>query len=474
VHVVHEMSGTDASFLYFETPSSHMHVLGTIVLDTSTVPGWGADDVIDLIRDRMDLLPAFRRRVHPAMLRLHHPVWVDVPDVEVADHVSRVQCPAPGSMAQLADQVASFAAKQLDRKRPLWELLVVEGLADDRVALVFKVHHCATDGVGAARILAAMFDLTPEGRTPEDLAQAAELMAADAKPEPSVVDVALHTVGGLVSWPLNATKVVPSGLKALGRVISQRRGDEDTSGGAVPFVAPRAPFNGRITPGRVVAYADISLEDVKRIKNAAGGTFNDVIIAVCGGAFRRYLLAKDQLPDSSLIAVVPVSVRSADDESANAVSAMFTTLATDLTDPVERLRVVRQANAVAKGTQAAVGDALLMQAAELAPPTVTTVLARAYSTLRLANLHPVVHNVVISSVPGPPVPIWMDGAQVVGLYPLGPVMEGPGLNITLVSYADRVDVGLIACSDRMPDLDRLAAELQPSVQELLDAVSPSG
>jgi len=468
------MSGTDATFLYFETPSAHMHVLGTIVLDTSTAPGWGADDVIDLIRDRLELLPQFRRRVSPATLRLHHPVWVDVQDVEVADHVSRAQCPAPGGMAQLADQVASFAAKQLDRKRPLWELLVVEGMADDRVALVFKIHHCATDGVGAARILGALFDLTPEGRTPEQLAQAAEVLAAEAKPEPSVVDVAVHTAAGLVSWPLNLTKVVPSAVRAVTRVVSHRRSDEDTSGGAVPFVAPRAPFNGRITAGRVVAYADLALEDVKRIRRAAGGTFNDVVIAVCGGAFRRYLMEKDQLPDSSLIAVVPVSVRAGDDASANAVSAMFTTLATDVADPLERLRVVRQANAVAKGTQAAVGDALLMQAAELAPPTVTTVLARAYSGLRLANLHPVVHNVVISNVPGPPVPIWMDGAKVVGLYPLGPVLEGPGLNITLVSYADRVDVGLIACSDRMPDLDRLADALQPSVQELLGALSPSG
>jgi WS/DGAT/MGAT family acyltransferase len=469
------MSGTDASFLYFETPSAHMHVLGTIVLDTSAVPGWGTEDAIALIRDRLDLLPQFRRRVLTATLRLHHPVWVDVPDVDVADHVSRVHCPAPGGMAELAEQVASFASSQLDRKRPLWELLVVEGMADHRVALVFKIHHCATDGVGAARILGAIFDLVPEGRTPEELAAAAELLAAENRSEPGILDVALHTATGMVAWPLNLTRVVPTAVRSVARLISLRRGEEDTSGGAVPFAAPRTSFNGRITAGRVVAYADIPLADVKRIRKAFGGTFNDAVIAICGGAFRRYLLDKDELPDTSLIAVVPVSVRGGDaDTSANAVSAMFTTLGTDVADPLERLAVVRQANAVAKGTQAAVGDSLLAQVTELAPPTVTTVLARAYSGLRLANLHPVVHNVVISNVPGPPIPIYMGGAQVVGLYPLGPVLEGPGLNITLVSYADRVDVGLIACSDRMPDLDRLAAAVPLAVQELLDAVSPKG
>lgn len=475
MHVVHEMSGTDASFLYFETPTAHMHVLGTVLLDTSAVPGWGADDAIRLIQRRIELLPQFRRRVNPATLRLHHPVWVDVPHVDVAAHVSRVHCPAPGGMAELADQVASFASRQLDRRRPLWELLVVEDLADQRVALVFKIHHCATDGVGAAKILGAIFDLTPEGRTPEELAQAAEQLAAEAKPEPGVLDVALHTATGLVSWPLNLTRVVPSAVKAVSRLISHRAGEQDTSGGAVPFVAPRAPFNGRITANRVVAYADVALADVKRIKALAGGpTFNDVVVAVCGGALRRYLLGSGQLPDSSLIAVVPVSVRGTDDTSANAVSAMFTTLATDTDDPRERLAAVRQANAVAKGTQAAVGDALLMQAAELAPPTVTTVLARAYSGLRLADLHPVVHNVVLSNVPGPPIPIYLDGATVVGLYPLGPVLEGPGLNITVVSYADRVDVGLIACKDRLPDLDRLAACIPAAVEELLEALAPTG
>lgn len=465
---MYEMSGTDASFLYFETPSSHMHVLGTIVLDTSAHPGWGADDLIALIEERLDLIPDFRRRVSQATLRLHRPFWVDVPDVDVASHVSRVQ--VRGGMAELADQVASFASQQLDRSRPLWEALVVEGLDDQRVGVVFKIHHCATDGVGAARILAALFDLTSEGRTPEELEQARQALDLELQPAPGLVDVVVHTTLGALSLPVKIGKVLPNAVRSVVRLVGTQVGSTDTSGGAVPLRAPRASFNGRITPGRAVAYADIALADVKAVKNAVGCTVNDAVIAICGGALRHYLEQREELPDKSLIAAVPVSVRSDDETGGNAVSAMFTTLATDVVSPLERLAVVRQANAVAKGIHAAVGERLLGQVTELASPAIMTALARAYTTLRLADLHPVVHNVVISNVPGPPLRIYLGGCPVVGLYPLGPVMEGPGLNITVVSYADRVDVGLISCSERMPDVAALAAAVPLAVQDLKDAL----
>jgi diacylglycerol O-acyltransferase len=468
------MSGTDASFLYFETPASHMHVVGTMVVSTKDRPGWSADDVIALLEHRLDLLPPFRRRVAMAMLRLHHPVWVDVPDVDVASHVSRVRCPAPGTMQELAAEVASFAGRQLDRSRPLWECLVVEDMADGKAAIVFKIHHCAVDGVGAARILGALFDLTPEGRSEAELLGARAAAEAAMKPEPGVLDVAVHTVTGMAMRPLQLARLVPTTMKAVAGLVSHRRGDSDTSGGAIPLVAPRASFNGSITPGRVVAYTDISLIDVKTIKSVVGGTFNDAIVAICGGAFRNYLSKKGELPESSLIAVVPVSVRGGDeDEAANRVSAMFTILGTDVEDPVERLRVVRQANQVAKGDQAAVGDELVMRFGEIAPPNTTAAVARFYSALRLADRHPVVHNVVVSNVAGPPVKIYLAGAVVEGLYPLGPVLEGPGLNITIVSYVDHVGIGLIACSDRMPDLADLAAEFPRAVAETLDAVTAS-
>jgi diacylglycerol O-acyltransferase len=467
---VHEMSGTDAGFLYFETPSSHMHVLGTILVDTRKNPDWGRDDVVEHLRERIELAPMLSRRLVSATLRLHHPVWVDIPDFDPVVQVRHVRCPAPGGMEELAAVTAGFAAEQLDRSRPMWEALAVEGMAGDRAAFVFKIHHCATDGVGAARLMAAILDVGPEGRTADELEQVKAVLAAQQMPEPSVLDVARHTATGLALWPLKAVQVVPSAVKAVAKVASHQFGSADTSGGALPLTAPRTPFNGRIGRQRKVSYTDVSLADVKAIKNAVGGTVNDAVIAICGGALRAYLDKRDELPSSPLIASCPVSVRAEGDTSGNAVSAMFTSLATDVADPLERLKAVRQANLVAKSTHRAMGEGLVAQVGDLLPPNITTGLARAYGALRLADFHPVVHNLVISNVPGPPFDIYFAGARVCGLYPLGPVLEGAGLNITLVSLVDRLDIGLISCAERMPDLDDLAAEFPAAVQELLDAV----
>lgn len=464
------MSGADASFLYFETPNMHLHVLGALVVDTSDRPGWSADDVIALIQHRLDLLVPFRRKVVGATLRLHHPVWVDT-KVNVAEHVSRTHCPAPGGMTELAHEVAAFASRQLDRSRPLWECLVVEEMADNRAAIVFKMHHCAVDGVGAARVFAGIFDVAPEGRSEAELVGARAEAQAAHRPEPSFLDVAVHTVTGFAMRPVHIALLVPTAVKAVSGVLSHRRGNEDTSGGAIPLTAPRVRFNGAIGPERVVAFVDVSLADVKSIKSAVGGTFNDAVIAITGGALRRYLQSHGELPDSSLLAVVPVSVRGDDDTSANRTSAMFTSLGTDVEDPVERLQVVRQANKVGKGDQSAAGDDIIAKVSEVAPGNTLSALARFYSALRLADYGPVVHNVVVSNVMGPPVQIYLAGAKVEAVFPLGPVLEGTGLNITIASYRDRVGFGLIASADNLPDIEDLAKQFRVAVDETLEAVS---
>ena len=465
------MNGLDATFLYFETPSMHMHVVGVLLVDPTDVPGgWSRARIPDLIRSRIDLIPPFRRRLLPSTLRLHHPVWVDV-DVDVDVHIDQITCPAPGSQAQLEELVAAFASEQLDRSSPLWRILVVDGLDGGRVAVVVKVHHCAVDGVGAAKVLAALFDLDQAGRTPEELAEARALAELQAAPDPGLVGMALHTATGLALKPLQVARLMPTVARSAVNLVRSRQDKSDEGqAGAVPFAAPRAPFNGRISPQRAVAFADIALDDVKAVKKAVGGTFNDAIIAICGGAFRRYLSERDALPDTSLIAVVPVSVREEDDVSAaNRTSAMFTTLGTDVEDPLERLEIVRQANLVAKADHEAVGGQLIFQAAELAPPNTTSLIARVYSAARLADMHPVVHNVVISNVAGPPIQIFLAGARLEGVYPLGPVLEGPGLNVTIVSYRDRVGFGLIACRGQMPDVAELAAAVPHALAELLEA-----
>jgi diacylglycerol O-acyltransferase len=464
------MSGLDASFLYFETPAMHMHVVGTILLDPSTAPGgWSPQSVADLLRERLELLPPFRRRLQPSALRLHHPVWIDVAHVDVDAHLSVATCPAPGGMGELAEVVAEFAGTKLDRRRPLWEVLVVTGLADGRAAVVIKVHHSAVDGVGAANVLGALIDLDASGRTEQQVTELAELEESVRPVQTPMLSRVVHTATGVVTRPIGVVRLLPAAAQSVTRLVRARSSESTGSGGAVPFVAPRAPFNGRISPERVVAFADVPVDDVKAVKSALGGTFNDVVIALCGSAFRAYLEARNQLPSSSLIAVCPVSVRSDEGGGGNAVSAMFTTLATDVADPVERYTTVRRANDVGKSDHEAIGTDFLQRAAEIAPPNMTSFMARAYSGMRMADLHPVVHNVVISNVPGPPLQLFFAGAAIEGLYPLGPVLEGPGLNITVVSYRDRVGFGFIGCAHRIPDIADLAEAVPAALAELLAA-----
>ncbi|MFP5220251.1 MAG: WS/DGAT/MGAT family O-acyltransferase [Actinomycetes bacterium] len=458
------MSGLDASFLYFETPSQHMHVCGTLVLDPSTSPTpWSAATLRDTVRERLPFIPPFRRRVHIPTLRLSHPSWVDT-DVDVDDHIDVVPCPAPGDDAALCEVVGEFAGIQLDRSKPLWRILVVEGLKDGRVGVVVKVHHCAVDGPAAANVLGALFDLTPERRSAEELGRD----VPPPSPEYSWGRRVVRTSVELARHPLTTAKVVPSAASAVANIAKSRRGGPSANA-PVPFTGPRAPWNGSISPERAVALTDVAMADVKAVKKAvSGATFNDVVLALCGGAIRNHLAAKDALPDSGLLAVCPVSVRT-DDGAGNQQSAMFARLGTEIADPVERLRAVHITTKAAKAEHEALGRNLILQAAELAPPTVTTLAARAYGAVRLADLAPTPSNLVLSNLPGPPFQIYLGGAAVERVFPLGPVLDGFGLNVTVVSYNDRVGVGFIADGKRFPDLRDLAAQVPGAMAELVEA-----
>jgi len=241
---------------------------------------------------------------------------------------------------------------------------------------------------------------------------------------------------------------------------------------AAPFSAPRTSFNGTITGHRSIGLADISLEDIKTIKKATGTTVNDVVLAVSGGALRAYLEERGELPDSSLLATVPVSVRESSQRSsgANKVSALFTKLGTDIEDPLERLQEMAEANQNAKEHHNAISADSLQDWAEFAAPRTFGLAVRAYAGLRLAEKHPVVHNLVISNVPGPPVPLYFMGARIDALYPLGPVFHGAGLNLTVMSNDGQVHVGAIACRESMPDPDALVRHFPEELTRLKKAV----
>jgi WS/DGAT/MGAT family acyltransferase len=458
------LSGIDASFLYFETPNMHMHVVAAIVHDPSTAPGgYSFDRVREMIRSRLHLTKALRRKLAPTPLNLNHPVWIEDAEFDLDYHVRRIGCPAPGSEEQLSSVVGDIASRPLDRSRPLWEVWIVEGLENGLVAAVAKMHHCTIDGVSGANFMQHFFDLEPEGSEHDE-----EPDTWEPDHKPTDIELIVRGLLARTQRPMQWVSVVPKTVRAITNFALARR--RVGVGMAAPLRAPRTSFNVAITPHRRTAFTHLSLDEVKDVKNALGAKVNDVVLAICAGALRKYLDLRNELPDRSLIAVVPVSVRAEEENEIGStrVSAMFSTLATDVDDPLERLRRISEGNRGAKEEHNAIGANMLTEWGELAAPTTFSLAARVYAGLRLAERHPVVHNVVISNVPGPRFPLYFAGAKLVGLYPLGPIFDGAGLNITVVSYMDQLYFGLIGCRELVDPWD-IVAQIPEAFAELRKA-----
>jgi len=466
------LSGLDAAFIYIENPSHHMHVSMVSVFDPAGVPGGCSfDKVKGLILARMPRTPLFRRRLVEVPFRLHFPVWVQDPDFDIDLHVTHVTAPAPGGLRQLCDIASDFTSRQLRRDRPLWEMLMVDGLEGGCFGLLAKVHHAMIDGASGAELMVHLFDLEPDpAPNPIDT-------APEPEPEriPSNLELVSYAAWSLAQGPANLAKVLPATVRSVRDLLQVRR-DSDGPNMPVPFTAPRTPFNAAITPNRSVAVANLHLDDLKTVRRAFGTTVNDVVLALVGGALRRYLDGLGELPEQPLIAVVPISVRSettdptgAGPDGSNQVSAMFASLGTDVADPVERLRVIGEITKGAKEEHKAIGADLLQDWAQFAAPAVFARASAMYTNMKLASRHRPIHNVIVSNVPGPPFPLYLAGARLDMLCPLGPVMEGAGLNVTVLSNMGRVDVGLIACSELIPDLWDLAHAFDEAMTELLEA-----
>jgi diacylglycerol O-acyltransferase / wax synthase len=455
------LSGMDSTFLYIETPAGHMHVAMTSVLDVSTMEGgYSFDKIKQTIAARLPLVPPFRRRLVEVPFQFHHPVWIEDPNFNLDYHVRRIGCPAPGGRRELAEVAGQIASIPLDRTRPLWEAWVVEGLKQDRVGFVIKVHHSAIDGASGAEIMTELYDLTPEGRDVE---------ADPVQPEHVPTDLELVSYAAMSKLRLyqDTIGLLSRTVRSVAKVISNARNPE-LRHGAIPLTAPRTPFNASISPHRSVAFARLPLDEVKAVKQALDVKVNDIVLAVCAGTLRRYLEGLDALPEEPLMAVVPVSVREDDERGTqgNKVSAMFTSLATDVDDVAERVTAIAASTQGAKEDHNAIGARTLTDWAEWAAPRTFGLAARLYSSMGLANSHRPIHNLVISNVPGPPFPLYLSGAELVAAYPMGPIMDGAGLNITVMSYRDSVDIGFLACADLVGDIWDLAAAVQPAFDEL--------
>ncbi len=460
------LSGLDASFLYLETSSQLLHVCGVIVLDPETIPGgYSFEKFRDELERRIADVPMFRRKLKQVPLGIDHPVWVVDEDFDVDRHVHRMALPSPGGDRELTDLCGHMAGIPLDRSRPLWEFFVIEGLESGKVAVFTKMHHATVDGVSGANAMSFMCSLEPD-------APPLEASPKTRPPRhPSDMELLARGVVTNLAKPVQVAKLVAPTAALLTRTIGRAR---EGTAMAAPLTAPRTSFNGTITGHRTIGLEDMSLSKIKEVKRAVeGATVNDVVLTVCGGALRSYLEERGELPRASLLASVPVSVHGTSTKTggSNKVSTIFSRLGTDVADPLERLAQVAAGNANAKDHHKAIPADTLQDWAEFAAPRTFGLAVRMVSSLGLADSGPVIHNLVISNVPGPPVPLYFMGAKIEGLYPLGPVFHGAGLNITVLSSESSMHVGAIACRELVPEPWKLTAKFPAELDALLAAVN---
>jgi diacylglycerol O-acyltransferase / wax synthase len=456
------LSGLDASFLYLETSSQVLHVCGLLTLDGLTVPGgYTFAKLKEKLDERVRRIPAFRRKLHNPLWNVGHPVWIEDEDFDLDHHVHRIGVPAPGDRVELAELCAHIAGQQLDRAHPLWQLYVIEGLADGQIAVLLKMHHASVDGVSGASLITYLAGLEPDAPPPV-------LEEPRNSATPSPLNLLRSGVESFAKRPVEAVRLLPDLLGLVPRWLGRTlRG----KGMPVPFTAPRTSLNGTITGHRSVAFAQLDLDEIKDVKNAFGVTVNDVVLALVAGALRDFLAARGELPADPLVATVPVSVhdRTEREHGSNKVSAFFASLPTHLADPAARVFFLAEANRRSKDHHYDIDADMLQDWAQFSAATAFGLAVRAYSALRLAEKHPVVHNLVVSNVAGPPMPLYLLGARITGLYPLGPVFHGAGLNVTVLSNAGKVHVGLLGARELVKDLWPLADALPDALAELLKA-----
>lgn len=471
-----QLSGVDTSFLAWESPTTTGHVTSVLVIDPSTSPvSWTFEHFAQHLRLRLPDLVSLTEKLHEVPLGLDRPYWVTDPHFDLENHLHYIAVPGDGGPHAFADLVASLHERPLDRRRPLWECYVVDGVAPGHKAVITKIHHAAIDGLSGQEILAGLVDLTPEGSVrspapkaeqPEEAGGSYELLARAALSMVTSPARVARAAAGLA-------RALPVLGPTLGRRGPAARGDESTSELLRRFgAAPMTPFNATIGPHRRWAFVAHPLSDLKAIKDRVGCTVNDAVLAVVAGVLRGWLIDRQALPDRPLVAMVPLSVRRPGQESAvgNFLSPSVTTLATHLDDPAERLAAIKAGMDQAKRQHAALPADILTDVTQVAPPAVAALAARLVASTRLADRVTPPFNVVVSNVPGPPIPLYLAGALILGHYPVSAIVDGVGLNVTVVSTNGMLDFGFVADRDLVPELWAMAERVPEAVAELALAV----
>lgn len=453
---VQQLSGLDAAFVYLEAAGTPMHVGGLMVLQRPRV---GKAGFMPRLRahllQRLPKAKALRRVLQAAPYALDHPHWVEATDFDLDQHLSAHRLPAPGTQAQLQALVARLHAKPLDRSRPLWALHVIEGLADGNVAVFSRLHHALLDGQGAVALARALLDIAPGVPIPmPDAAPARPHQAAASKA--SAFARVSSALLGLPQTLRDAWSAAPQTIERLRDSV---------------MLAPRTPFNVQVGPGRRLAVGSLPLRDLRRIAKGFGVSLNDVVMALCGAALREYLLRHKALPRTSLVAAMPISLRaSGDGEANNQVSMAQCALRSEIADPVARLHAIAESTRRIKQQVGLLRDFIPTDFPGLAAPLWASGLSRVWASGHLAEKLPALANLVISNVPGAPVPLYLAGARVLANYPVSIVTHGLALNITVQTYAGQLDIGIVCDRDAVRNPDTLVHGIERAAHALLEKI----
>lgn len=480
-----QLTSLDVQFLAVENDRTHGHVGSIAVYDPSTAPGGRltVESVRALLRERMHLLPPFTWKLVKVPFDLDHPYWGVDPEPDLDYHVRELGLPAPGNLHQLADQTARIYERRLDRARPLWELYLIHGLEGGRVGVLTKIHHAALDGLSGAEILVTLLDLQPTGREipppehavrPDNVPGRAELAAR------ALTGMPRHTTRALRHMPktLPNLDLIPTfrsvpGVRAFSsaaRFVEGRWPGHEPEPEVDALAAPKTILNTRISAHRSVSFETVSLAGIKRIKNHFGVTVNDVVIAICASAVREWLIEHEDLPTKPLLAMIPVSVRLPEEFGTfgNRVSMMTVPIPTTEHEPAKRVRKAHRAMKKAKARHETTPRMLIRDANEAIPPVLLGRTARLLLGIAASGQVDPPLNLVISNVPGSPVPLYLAGAKLEANYPLSVITDGMGLNLTILSYLDRVDFGIVGCREAVPDPWFVADEVRRAYEELLE------
>jgi WS/DGAT/MGAT family acyltransferase len=470
-----QLTGLDASFLYLETANTPMHISGLGIYDPSTAVGGKVrfKQIVENVRQRAQRIPAMCSTLQTVPLRWDHPYWKRGGHFDPEFHIRHVAVPQPGDWRQLCILIARLHARPLDRRRPLWEMYVIEGL--DKVegypkgcfALFTKVHHAAVDGASGNEISAILHDLSPDWELPA----MAEEPAVDRTP--GGIELLLRAQLNTLKQPFRFLDVARHAIPGVARFAA------GISSGRLQRVSnlPRTRFNHTVSPHRVFGAEVFDFADIRAIKNAvAPATVNDVALAICGGALHHYLKSKGELPDKSLAAMAPINIRTEDKKGAfgNLVSQMTVNVRSDIENPLQRLQAVTQGTRGAKELTDAIGAKTMTDYTRFVPSTLTASAARLASSLGLANHIKPIYNCVITNVPGPQKPLYFTGAKMLSNMGTGPIMDGTGLFHAIASYCGQFAISFVSCRVMMPDPGFYSQCLRESFAELKAATAVMG